>query len=137
MTYAGQLYLLICILFLAGKDATSFRLKDQSAAGQLIMNRIKRWHRDGVALWILVTIPCVYFIHPEMAAFSLLIRGAVFDIGFNKWAGLDITYLGGTAWSDKLMVKLFGLHGAIKKSLAFAFLVAVLNVLNAFVFKIY
>jgi hypothetical protein len=137
MIYAGQLYLLITILFLAGKDATSFRLKDQNATGGLIMGRIKRWHRDGFALWILITIPVAWFIHWEMAAFSILIRASVFDLGFNKWGGLPTTYLGGTAGTDKLMVKIFGLHGAIRKSVVFAFLVAAVNVLNLFIFKIH
>jgi|SRR6476620_2280379 len=137
MIYAAQLYLLIGILFLAGKDATSFRLKDKNETGNLIMGRIKRWHRDGLVLWLLLTLPISYFIHWEMAIVSVLIRGSVFDLAFNKWGGLSTTYLGGTAWADKIMVKIFGLHGAIKKSLAFAFLWAVLNVLNVFIFKIH
>jgi hypothetical protein len=136
MIWIAQLYLLLGILFLAGKDATSYRLKDHNVSGKLIMGRIKRWHRDGLVLWLLITLPMIYFVHWQMAIYSVLIRASIFDMAFNKWGGIASTYLGGTAWADKAFVKIFGVHGAIKKSLAFAFLWAALNVLNVFIFKI-
>jgi hypothetical protein len=130
MIYVAQLYLLICILFLAGKDATSYRLKDHNRpAGSLQSNRIKRWHRDGVALWVLCTLPVAYYVSEWLLLYSVLIRGAVFDLMFNKWAGLQIAFLGGSAFWDKFFVKIFGQHGALKKSVAFAILLAVANVL--------
>lgn len=129
LPYIGQLYLLICILFLAGKDATSYRLKDHNRpAGSLQSNRIKRWHRDGVALWVLCTLPVAYFVSGWMLLYSVLIRGSVFDLGFNKWAGLDIDFLGGSAWWDRFFVKIFGQRGAIKKSIAFIVLLVIANI---------
>lgn len=129
LPYICQLYLLICILFLAGKDATSYRLKDHNRpAGSLQSNRIKRWHRDGVVLWVLYTLPVAYFVSGWMLLYSVLIRGSVFDIGFNRWSGLDITYLGGSSWWDKFFVKIFGQHGALWKSLAFIVLLGIANI---------
>lgn len=131
MIYAAQAYLLICILFLAGKDATSYRLKDHNRpASSLQDNRIKRWHRDGVALWILVTLPVAWFISPWLLLYSVLIRGAVYDPAFNKWGGLRTGYLGGSAWFDKLFKKLFGDYGALKKSVVFILLIVGLNFLT-------
>lgn len=127
--YIAQAYLMICILFLAGKDATSYRLKDHNrSAGSLQSNRIKRWHRDGVALWVLVTLPVAYFVSGWLLLYSVLIRGAVFDLGFNKWAGLQTTYLGGSAFWDKFFVKIFGQHGAVWKSIAFGVILIIINI---------
>lgn len=130
MIYAAQIYLLLCILFLAGKDATSYRLKDHnSPASSLQDSRIKRWHRDGAALWVLVTLPVAWFISPWLALYSILLRGALFDPWFNKWAGLRVGYLGGSAWFDRLFKKVFGDYGALKKSIVFLILIGVLNFL--------
>lgn len=127
--YISQLYLLVCILFLAGKDATSYRLKDHNRpAGSLQSNRIKRWHRDGVALWVLVTLPVAYFVSGWLLLFSVLIRAAVYDPAFNKWGGLDMDFLGGSAWWDRLFVKIFGLRGALKKSMFFIAMVVLMNI---------
>lgn len=123
MFYIAIIYLLIFKLFLAGKDASSYQLKDKSAYGELTTTRIKRWHRDGVALDVLGTLPFAYILGPawwQVILISLLLRLSVFDIAFNKWASLNIHYLGSTAWADRLFVKVFGINGAIKKSLFFA-----------------
>ena len=118
----AQIYVLICILFLAGKDATSYLLKDKDAPpSSLNSNRIRRWHRDGVALNVLIIVPIVY-LRSELwmiIPYMLLIRLAVFDLAFNKWAGLNIKCLGSTAWWDKAFSKVFGNNGAIKKSIFF------------------
>lgn len=127
----AQIYVLICILFLAGKDAISFLLKDQNRVNSLDSDRIERWHRDGVALNILIIVPIVY-LRPELVyiiLYTLLIRLAIFDLAFNKWAGLDYKYLGSTAWTDKIFIKMFGEYGAIKKSLFFSVILIVLNLL--------
>lgn len=129
MTMFGEFYLLACILFLAGKDATSYRLKDHNRpAGSLQSNRIKRWHRDGVALWVLCTLPVAYFVSGWLILYSVLIRGAVFNPAFNRWAGLDENYIGGSAWFDKLSVKIFGAKGALWQSLFFIVLLIVANI---------
>lgn len=127
----AQIYVLVCILFLAGKDATSYLLKNKDVSDNLTVSRIQRWHRDGVALNILIITPIVY-LRPELSwiiLYTLLIRLSVFDLAFNKWSGLDYKYLGSTAWSDKVMIKVFGENGAVKKSVFFLILVVLLNFL--------
>ncbi len=130
-----QLYLLICILALAGKDADSFRLKDHNAAGRLTDRRINRWHRDGVLLWALITISPTYMaycLHLDwwmVPAYSCILRAAFFDPFFNRWAGLQVTYLGGSAGWDRLFVNIFGLNGALKKSAAAIAVIIVLNII--------
>jgi hypothetical protein len=126
----AQIYVLICILFLAGKDASSYLLKDKiSPVTDLTLKRIQRWHRDGVALNALVIVPIVY-LRPELymiIPYTVLIRLAVFDIAFNKWSGLDYRYLGSTAWADRFFSNIFGKYGAVKKSLAFLVVLIILN----------
>lgn len=125
-----QIYILVCILFLAGKDASSYKLKDKNNIGPLTDKRIKRWHRDGVALWLLITLAPVYYQHLYwIMLYSLLIRLSVFDLAFNYWAGLPYKYLGSTALADKLFSKIFGLQGAVKKSLFFLAILITLNIL--------
>lgn len=129
-----QLYLLICILFLAGKDATSYRLKDHNRpAGSLQTNRIKRWHRDGVALWVLCTLPVAVLVTPWLFLLSGIIRAAFFDPAFNKWAGLDLNFLGGSAMFDRMFVKIFGVRGALFKA---AFFFSALIAVNIFYHKL-
>lgn len=126
-----QIILLITTICLAGKDADSYRLKDKNAPLDTLENkRIQRWHRDGVILNALTILP---FITTDpnnwykYILYGLLIRLSVFDIFFNKWAGLPYKFLGSTALVDKLLIKIFGKAGAIKKSL---FFLAVLLILN-------
>lgn len=126
----AQIYVLVCILFLAGKDATSYLLQDKmSPDTELKLRRIDRWHRDGVALNALIIIPIVY-LAPELSLiilYTVLIRLAIFDLAFNYWTGLKYTHLGSTAMADKFFVKIFGTEGAIKKSLFFLGLTLFLN----------
>lgn len=127
----AQIYVLVCILFLAGKDASSYLLKDHDRPpSTLDRKRIQRWHRDGVALNALVIVPIVY-LRPELwfiIIYTLLIRLAVFDIAFNRWASLDYRYLGSTAWADRLLSKIFGKYGAVKKSIFFFLVLIALNI---------
>lgn len=128
-----QIYLLIVKLFLAGKDASSYLLKDKSATGDITNNRIKRWHRDGVALDVLTTIPVAYIAGHnwwQVVLSSLLLRLGVFDVAFNLWGGLSATFLGSTASTDKFFAKIFGINGAIKKSLFFIAFIIILDVLK-------
>ena len=125
-----EIYVLVCVLFLAGKDATSYLLKDKMSTNSLDTGRISRWHRDGVALNALILMPIVY-LRPELywiILYAVLIRLAIFDIAFNKWAGLDYRFLGSTAWTDKFFAKIFGTYGAVKKSIFFLVALVVLNI---------
>lgn len=130
---AMQAYILTCCLFLAGKDADSYQLKEKKD-NDLSAGRVKRWHRDGLILYFLFLAPLL-FLNPHegwkiILAWSL-IRLAWFDLAFNHYSGsLSITYLGGTAWADRQFVKIFGINGAIKKSLTFAALLVAGNILN-------
>ena len=76
----AQIYVLICILFLAGKDATSYKLMEKDdPLSELKRKRIQRWHRDGVALNALVITPIVY-LRPELSwiiLYAVLLRHAV------------------------------------------------------------
>jgi len=130
MIIISQLYILIGTLFLAGKDASSYLLKDKNASSDsLYYKRINRWHRDGVALFILLILPLCYFVSGWLALYGLLIRLAFFDLAFNKWAGLNMNFLGSTAKFDKIFSYIFGINGALKKSLAFLIILILLNIL--------
>lgn len=128
----AQIYVLICLLFLAGKDATSYKLMEKDdPLTELKRKRVRRWHRDGVALNALVIVPIVY-LRPELSwilLYALLLRLTVFDLAFNYWAGLNIRFLGSTAWADQIFSKIFGQYGAVKKSVFFLALLVLLNFL--------
>lgn len=122
MFVVALVFMLVFKLFLAGKDASSYLLKDKNATGVLTEKRIQRWHRDGVAIDAMNTAAVAYIFGPvwwQVILVSLLIRLAIYDLAFNHWAGLNTHYLGSTAWVDKQFVKIFGINGAIKKSLFF------------------
>ncbi|HEY4112176.1 hypothetical protein [Puia sp.] len=134
MIYAIQGYLIVYVLFLAGKDADSYQLKDRQD-NPLSSGRVKRWHRDGLALFVLYVGMLMYYEQPlwwKTGLVAILIRLAIFDIFFNRWSSLEITYLGGTAGMDRLFVSIFGINGAVRKSLFFAAILVALNLLNIF-----
>jgi hypothetical protein len=135
MIYIDQLYLIICTLFLAGKDADSYQLKEKQD-NALSATRVKRWHRDGLILAFLYVLPLVVW-QPANAwrivIATILIRLVFFDLPFNHWADLAVTYLGGTAWADKIFVRIFGINGAIKKTITFLILWIGANLLNHFI----
>lgn len=134
MLFVAIAIIIIYKLFLSGKDADSYQLKDKSATGALVDKRIQRWHRDGVALDIIFTLVIAYaFKNYWIILLSLLIRLSIFDIFFNKFAGLDIHYLGSTAWTDKQFVKIFGINGAVEKSIIFMILTLTLTSYLTFV----
>lgn len=127
-----QLFMLVAILFLAGKDATSYKLKNK-VDNDLTKIRIKRWHRDGVALNILFVLPFIYFDPSNWliySLFSFLTRLSVYDIAFNYWGGLNYKFLGSTAWTDQQFIKIFGEDGAVKKSLSFLIILIILNIFS-------
>jgi hypothetical protein len=136
-----ELFLLVAILLLAGKDATSYLLKDKNSPyNQLEKTRIQRWHRDGTALWLLFTGSITYnsfLLHQTwylIPIYSTLLRLTIYDLAFNKWASLSYTYLGSTAWADKVFVKLFGSQGAVKKAITFGLITLALNLLKSSIF---
>ncbi len=126
-----QIYMTICILFLAGKDVISYKLKSR-IDNDLSYSRIKRFHRDGAFLNILFIVPFIYF-DPynwgKYVLYTTLIRISIFDPFFNCQAGLNFRFLGSTALWDKIFIKIFGINGAIKKSLFFIILLVITNIL--------
>ena len=107
--------------FLAKKDADSYNLESHSS-DLAPVSKINIWHSDGVILDFLITlgltISTTYYW--ELPLLSLLVRAAIYNIVFNKYAGLSMTYLGGTATLDKISKSIFGIQGAVKQSLAFS-----------------
>lgn len=129
-------FLLIFKLLLAGKDATSYLLKDKKAEGELTNKRVNRWHRDGAAIDLLYT----YSVSNDFGndwwqifLISLLLRLSVYDLAFNYWAKLGMGYIGGTAGTDKLFRKIFGDDGAVTKSIFF-FAIFILFMLSKIIF---
>lgn len=127
-----EIYVCVCILFLAGKDASSYLLKDHNRTANTLDNRrIDRWHRDGAALNILVIVPIVY-LRPDLyliILYTILIRLAIFDIAFNRWSSINYKYIGSTALTDRIFSKIFGRYGAVRKSLFFGIILILLNIL--------
>lgn len=134
MIYLFELYLFACVLFLAGKDAESYLLKAQTDNG-LTAGRIRRWHTDGVILYLLNMLPLIVWDSRDWWKILLaggLIRASFFDMVFNDYSNLSITYLGGTAAADKFFVRIYGQNGAVLKSLTFFVLLIIGNLLNHF-----
>jgi hypothetical protein len=131
MIIATFVILVIFTLFMAGKDASSYLLKDKEATGDITTKRIQRWHRDGAAIFAMFTgtlafdFPCLWY---WIVAQALLVRLAIFDIAFNYYSSLNLNYLGSTAFVDKIFVKIFGVNGAKEKSLAFLAAAIILTV---------
>lgn len=139
MIYIMQLYLIACELFSAGHDSTSIRLR-QTIGDNMTIKRIKRWHRDGLALYILFCLPLFFYgssleqlvINWKMIVAAALIRVSIFDPFLNYWTDYSITFIGTTAWWDRRFSKIFGKNGALKKSITFFLILIILNFLNHF-----
>jgi hypothetical protein len=135
MIYALIAYLAAAILALGGKDADSYQLKARQDDG-LTVSRVKRWHRDGVILFLLIVALAAWKDLAEwykVAIAAGLLRLSLFDLAFNYWAGgLSIHYLGGTAWWDRQMVKIFGINGAVLKASIFLTILIALIVANKY-----
>jgi hypothetical protein len=109
-------------LTLAGKDADSYLLKDNSQQYQgLTKSRLDRWHRDGVLLNIYAVLLTSWASHLWISAsiLAILIRLGFYDLSFNKWTSLPLTYIGDTSAIDRVFLSIFGKNGAIKKSVVF------------------
>lgn len=134
MIYLIQAYLVLCVFFLAAKDADSYLLKDKTD-NPLSAGRVKRWHRDGFILFLLYLVPLFYWDMKDwwkIGISALLLRASLFDIEFNFRAGLPASYLGGTAWTDRQLVKLFGVNGNLTKSGICLLLWAAFTIFNRF-----
>lgn len=127
--------LIIFKLFLAGKDASSYLLKDKTDDSALTLKRIQRWHRDGVILDFLFTAILAWASGRILECFlqSLLIRLALFDLAFNYWVSFNIRYLGSTSTVDRIFIKIFGINGALKKSLFFLGVLILWGILQTFI----
>jgi len=130
MAFIALAILVIFTLFAAGKDASSYLLKDKSAIGDIVTTRIQRWHRDGAIIFAMFA-GTLAFDFPNIWYWvlgqALLVRLAVFDVAFNIYSGLSATYLGSTAWVDKQFIKIFGINGAVEKSIVFLVLALILT----------
>jgi hypothetical protein len=120
MILVAQVILIIATLILAGKDASSYLLKDKNPQDQVLtIKRIDRWHRDGIllyALYILILAFQVNWWH--LCIYATLIRLAI----------LDFRFLGSTSKVDQFFVKIFGKYGALEKSMIFLIILIVLNI---------
>lgn len=122
MLLVSALILIIFTIFLARKDGTSFLLKEKHEESWLTFKRLKRWHLDGVIIYLIFTSVLARAIpghNVHVFVQALLVRLALYDVVFNNSAQLDWRYLGSTAAVDKEFIKIFGESGAIKKSIAF------------------
>lgn len=130
MILVAQIYVFICTLLLAHKDAMSYLLKDKNSPDTTEkLSIISKWHRDGVLMNILFVLP-VFVLSPALSwiiLYAILIRLAIFSVAFNYWAKLNYKFLGTTAITDKLLRKYFGEQGALKSSLFFLTILISLN----------
>jgi hypothetical protein len=63
---------------------------------------------------------------------ALLVRLGFYDLSFNKWSSLPITFIGNTSSVDRIFLKIFGRNGAVKKSAAFLIVLLLWGVLKIF-----
>ncbi len=122
MLFITLVFSIVFTLFLAGKDAASYLLKNNSAIGPLVTSRLQTWHIDGfiinaIFIFVLAYAGDSWWIILQGG----LVRASIYNIAFNYWAGLSITYIGTTSWIDKnITSKIFGSNGAIIQTLTFS-----------------
>ena len=111
---------MLITFFLAKKDADSYNLEYHNSDSSTL-SKIKIWHRDGAILYVLIVVGITINtrFYWEIPILSVLIRASIYNLVFNNYAGLSMTYFGGTSFFDKLSKKIFGVQGAIKQSLVF------------------
>lgn len=122
-------------LFLAGKDASSYLLRGMLDPYQgVTKSRLDRWHRDGVAIHGIFTLVLAWAtgLWITVPIQALLIRLGFYDLAFNKWSSLPMTYIGNTSGVDRIFLKIFGHNGAVKKSAAFLLILLIWGVLRIF-----
>lgn len=125
----------IFIVLLAGKDATSYLLRGAITPYEgVTKSRLDRWHRDGVLIHalfvgVLAWATGLWITIPVQA---LLLRLGFYDLAFNKFASLPITYIGSTSVIDRIFLKVFGNNGALEKSLTFLLILITWGILRIF-----
>jgi hypothetical protein len=126
---------LIFTLFLAGKDASSYLLRGMLDQYQgVTKSRLDRWHRDGVAIHGIFTLVLAWAtgLWITIPIQALLIRLGIYDLAFNKWSSLPVTYIGNTSMIDRFFRRIFGNNGALEKSIVFLIILIVWGVLRIF-----
>jgi len=112
------------LLLLAEQNAASFAM-----FGETKQKQQDRWHRDNVLLNVAAVLPLLLHNLSDWAWLiggALLLRTALFDLAFNYFAKLRTNYIGSTAGLDKIFRKIFGIYGAIRKSVVFLLLLLIL-----------
>lgn len=125
----------IFTLFLAGKDASSYLLRGMLDQYQgVTKSRLDRWHRDGVFIHAIFTFVLAWAtgLWITVPIQALLVRLGFYDLGFNKWSSLPITYIGNTSKVDRIFLRIFGKNGALEKSLAFLLILLIWGVSRIF-----
>lgn len=125
MIYA-QLYCLLIALILGYRDGMSHQSNRILGSKQLTA-----WHFCGGLLYTLFTGPLFFLAGWEIFIAALLIRLAVFDVAYNKAAGLKLAYMGeGTEKIERVAIKVFGPNGAVKKMIVALAILIILNILH-------
>ena len=135
MYWLALIISLIFTLFLAGKDASSYLLRAMLDPYQgVTKSRLDRWHRDGAVIHGIFTAVLAWATGLWIAVpiQALLIRLGFYDLAFNKWSTLPITYIGNTSVVDRAFLKIFGKNGAVEKSAVFLLILLVWGVLRIF-----
>jgi hypothetical protein len=136
MFWISLILVVIFILLLGGKDATSYLLREVKDPYKGITKiRLDRWHRDGVLIHSLYTFTLAWAtgLWVVVPLQTLLVRLAVYDIVFNKWASLPFTYIGETSRVDRFFRKVFGTQGAIKKLIVFLLILIAWGTIKTFI----
>jgi len=91
----------------------------------------KLWHFSGALLYTAFTAAlCVRFEDWRLVIAAVILRAAIFDIGYNVGASITPTYIGdGVENIEAAMVKIFGKQGAYWKALSFLALLVGLNLI--------
>lgn len=104
----------------------------QTHAGNRLLSKGKRkaWHFTGSTAFTAL-LAVVYLSYGwKITVAGVLIRIAVHDIGYNYGAGIPLSYSGdGVEPLEKLVIKIFGNYGAVKKLLLFTAIIIALNII--------
>lgn len=130
ISISGQLITLIFAAWLGYRDGLShksnFTLTDKQRT---------HWHFQGGVIYILGCFPWFWFIGLFYIPIFFLSRTAAFDIFHNIGARrngdfFEIGYIGdGKEFTERIMIKIFGKNGALKKLITCLTLIIILNIL--------
>jgi hypothetical protein len=127
-----QLYLAVLSVWLGVRDGRSFEFTRRLSEKQM-----DAWHFDGGAIYAIAAIPTFFFVGWISIAYALLIRGSLFDIGYNAMrVNVPIGYIGDAKqWLEKQNVKVFGKFGAVKKAAFYIAIIITINILKFIFFE--